>query len=168
MKSAFRIYKNISPSYFTNFHKEDVFNLTKFSKNKPTLFFFKYTAQQQQQQPPPPAQSNGVGGAGRRGPGSIKWTKEGVSTSAERRLPFVHRFRPVGLPPPTGILESGNSTNSPGSGGPLPQGQQQQQQGQQQQQSNYHKKVTNKMSQYDTNPVGALQERYQSRGILPL
>jgi len=125
------------------------------------------SAQQQQQQPPPPAQSNGVGGAGRRGPGSIKWTKEGVSTSAERRLPFVHRFRPVGLPPPTGILESGNSTNSPGSGGPLPQGQQQQQQGQQQQQSNYHKKVTNKMSQYDTNPVGALQERYQSRGILP-
>ena len=109
-----------------------------------------------------------MGGAGRRGPGSIKWTKEGVSTSAERRLPFVHRFRPVGLPPPTGILESGNSTNSPGSGGPLPQGQQQQQQGQQQQQSNYHKKVTNKMSQYDTNPVGALQERYQSRGILPL
>lgn len=119
------------------------------------------TAQQQQQQPP--AQSNGVGGAGRRGPGSIKWTKEGVSTSAERRLPFVHRFRPVGLPPPTGILETGNSTNS-GSAGPLSQGQQQQGQ---QQQSNYHKKVTNKMSQYDTNPVGALQERYQSRGILP-
>ena len=26
-------------SYFTNFHKEDVFNLTKFSKNKPTQFF---------------------------------------------------------------------------------------------------------------------------------
>ena len=105
-----------------------------------------------------------MGGAGRRGPGSIKWTKEGVSTSAERRLPFVHRFRPVGLPPPVGLVETG-STNS-GSGGPLPQHQQQQQG--QQQQSNYHKKVTNKMSQYDTNPVGALQERYQSRGILPL
>ena len=43
------------------------------------------------------------GGQGRRGPGSIKWTKEGVSTSAERRLPFVHRFRPVDLPPPAGL-----------------------------------------------------------------
>jgi len=28
-------------------------------------------------------------------------------------------------------------------------------------------KALNKMSQYETNPVGALQERYQSRGVLP-
>ena len=68
------------------------------------------------QQPPQPQQAaqassaNGTaqqgsasGGGGRRGPGSIKWTKEGVSTSAERRLPFVHRFRPVDLPPPAGL-----------------------------------------------------------------
>ena len=65
-------------------------------------------------QPPQPqaaqASANGTaqgsasgGGQGRRGPGSIKWTKEGVSTSAERRLPFVHRFRPVDLPPPAGL-----------------------------------------------------------------
>jgi len=105
---------------------------------------------QQQQQQPPPAQSNGVGGAGRRGPGSIKWTKEGVSTSAERRLPFVHRFRPVGLPPPVGLVAV---TQPEHASGPLPYP--------------IYKKVANKMSQYDTNPVGALQERYQSRGILP-
>lgn len=99
----------------------------------------------------PPAQSNGVGGLGRRGPGSIKWTKEGVSTSAERRLPFVHRFRPVGLPPPVGLV---TVTQPEPASGPLPHQVQ-------------FKKQANKMSQYDTNPVGALQERYQSRGILP-
>ena len=70
--------------------------------------------QQASVQPPQPqaaqASANGTaqgsasgGGQGRRGPGSIKWTKEGVSTSAERRLPFVHRFRPVDLPPPAGL-----------------------------------------------------------------
>lgn len=98
------------------------------------------------------------GGGGRRGPGTIKWTKEGVSTSAERRLPFVHRFRPVGLPPPVGLVTSDPVTQ------------------QVQQQSYSHaantphphlSKALNKMSQYETNPVGALQERYQSRGILP-
>ena len=113
------------------------------------------------QQPQQPTQQSN-GGLGRRGPGSIKWTKEGVSTSAERRLPFVHRFRPVGLPPPVGLVtvtqpEAATSvTNTPGNAGPLPH------------QVQYSKKGANKMSQYDTNPVGALQERYQSRGILPL
>lgn len=112
------------------------------------------------QQPQQPTQQSN-GGLGRRGPGSIKWTKEGVSTSAERRLPFVHRFRPVGLPPPVGLVtvtqpEAATSvTNTPGNAGPLPH------------QVQYSKKGANKMSQYDTNPVGALQERYQSRGILP-
>jgi len=110
------------------------------------------------------AGSTSGGGGGRRGPGSIKWTKEGVSTSAERRLPFVHRFRPVDLPPPAG-LSSAASASAPG-----------QQTGSQQQGTYSHapgslgphvSKALNKMSQYETNPVGALQERYQSRGVLP-
>jgi len=125
--------------------------------------------QQPPSQPPPTQASNGTsqgstsggGQGGRRGPGSIKWTKEGVSTSAERRLPFVHRFRPVDLPPPVGLV------NAPGSGG--------QQAGQQQATYSHApgalgphvSKALNKMSQYETNPVGALQERYQSRGVLP-
>lgn len=96
--------------------------------------------------------SNGTNGGGRRGP-TIKWTKEGVSTSAERRLPFVHRFRPVDLPPPVGLVQSASSVN---------QTQQVNSQG-----YNNHPKIMNKMAQMDTNPVGALQERYQSRGILP-
>ena len=112
------------------------------------------------QQPQQPTQQS-ANGLGRRGPGSIKWTKEGVSTSAERRLPFVHRFRPVGLPPPVGLVTQVNEpassvTTAPGNAGPLPH------------QVQYSSKRANKMSQYDTNPVGALQERYQSRGILPL
>lgn len=113
----------------------------------------------------PPHQSSAHNGRQQRGPGSIKWTKEGVSTSAERRLPFVHRFRPVGLPPPPGLSSAVVTT-------------QQQQLTSQQQQQTYQlsstplhatvtPKVLAKMSQYDTNPVGALQERYQSRGILP-
>lgn len=125
--------------------------------------------QQPPSQPPPTQASNGTsqgstsggGQGGRRGPGSIKWTKEGVSTSAERRLPFVHRFRPVDLPPPVGLV------NAAGSGG--------QQAGQQQATYSHApgalgphvSKALNKMSQYETNPVGALQERYQSRGVLP-
>jgi len=119
---------------------------------------------QQAPPPPPPTQaSNGTagstsGGGGRRGPGSIKWTKEGVSASAERRLPFVHRFRPVDLPPPSGLLNAASASvsgqqqtysHTPGSLGP------------------HVSKALNKMSQYETNPVGALQERYQSRGVLP-
>ena len=105
------------------------------------------------------AAATGGGGGGRRGPGTIKWTKEGVSTSAERRLPFVHRFRPVGLPPPVGLVTA--SSEQPASvtqpqntyNTPLPHP--------------HLSKTLNKMSQYETNPVGALQERYQSRGILP-
>jgi len=124
---------------------------------------------QQASQPPPTQASNGTagsasGGGGRRGPGSIKWTKEGVSTSAERRLPFVHRFRPVDLPPPVGLVNAASASVSG------------QQAGQQQQPTYSHapgslgphvSKALNKMSQYETNPVGALQERYQSRGVLP-
>lgn len=123
---------------------------------------------QQASQPPLTQASNGTagsasGGGGRRGPGSIKWTKEGVSTSAERRLPFVHRFRPVDLPPPVGLVSAASASvsgqqagqqqptysHAPGSLGP------------------HVSKALNKMSQYETNPVGALQERYQSRGVLP-
>ena len=123
---------------------------------------------QQASQPPPTQASNGTagsasGGGGRRGPGSIKWTKEGVSTSAERRLPFVHRFRPVDLPPPVGLVNAASASVSG------------QQTGQQQPTYSHASgalgphvsKALNKMSQYETNPVGALQERYQSRGVLP-
>ena len=130
---------------------------------------------QQQASVQPPQQaaqaSNGTaqgsasgGGQGRRGPGSIKWTKEGVSTSAERRLPFVHRFRPVDLPPPAGLVSAASASVSG------------QQAGQQQPTYSHAgqgslgphiSKALNKMSQYETNPVGALQERYQSRGVLP-
>ena len=106
--------------------------------------------------------SNGSNGGGRRGP-TIKWTKEGVSTSAERRLPFVHRFRPVDLPPPVGLVNAASASVSG------------QQTGQQQPTYSHASgalgphvsKALNKMSQYETNPVGALQERYQSRGVLP-
>lgn len=110
------------------------------------------------------AQGSASGGGGRRGPGSIKWTKEGVSTSAERRLPFVHRFRPVDLPPPAGLVSAASASVSG------------QQAGQQQPTYSHAgqgslgphiSKALNKMSQYETNPVGALQERYQSRGVLP-
>lgn len=109
------------------------------------------------------AQGSASGGGGRRGPGSIKWTKEGVSTSAERRLPFVHRFRPVDLPPPAGLVSAASASVSG------------QQAGQQQPTYSHAQgslgphisKALNKMSQYETNPVGALQERYQSRGVLP-
>ena len=121
--------------------------------------------QHQASQPPPTQASNGIagstsGGGGRRGPGSIKWTKEGVSTSAERRLPFVHRFRPVDLPPPVGLVSAASASG--------------QQAGQQPPTYSHApalgthvSKTLNKMSQYETNPVGALQERYQSRGVLP-
>ena len=119
------------------------------------------------------AGSTGGSGGGRRGPGSIKWNEEGVSTSAERRLPFVHRFRPVDLPPPVGLVTAaGQHTNGQagqptyshathaGQGGigvPVTSAQL----------GPHITKALNKMSQYETNPVGALQERYQSRGILP-
>ena len=72
---------------------------------------------------------------------TIRWNQAGISTSAERRLPFVHRFR--GLPPPAG----------PPTAAPIP----------------YPTKVkSTKMSTYETNPVGALQERFQSRNINPV
>ena len=117
----------------------------------------------------PSQQVNGGGGNppvtsnGRRGPGSIKWTKEGVSTSAERRLPFVHRFRPVDLPPPVGLVTASSATSVAHS---------------QHTYSNLGSQAIpthsanfgqalKKMSQYDTNPIGALQERFQSKGILP-
>lgn len=124
--------------------------------SSPPLNYNYQTAQPQapQQQQ---ALSNGSGGGSRRGPGSIKWTKEGVSTSAERRLPFVHRFRPVGLPPPVGLVTAASSSESSS------------------QQPAYSSallgphisKALSKMSQYETNPVGALQERFQAKGILP-
>ena len=72
-------------------------------------------------------------------------SKAGISTSAERRLPFVHRFR--GLPPPAG----------------LPAGQTREQQS-----AAKAAAKAAKMSNYETNPVGALQERFQSRGIVPI
>jgi len=72
---------------------------------------------------------------------TIRWNQAGISTSAERRLPFVHRFR--GLPPP-----AGPPTATPN---PFPT-----------------KTKSAKMSTYETNPVGALQERFQSRGINPV
>ena len=71
---------------------------------------------------------------------SIRWNQAGISTSAERRLPFVHRFR--GLPPP-----AGPPTLTPNQVPVIAK--------------------SPKMSTYDTNPVGALQERYQSRGLTP-
>lgn len=112
-----------------------------------------------QQPPTQQALNNGSSGGGsRRGPGSIKWTKEGVSTSAERRLPFVHRFRPVGLPPPVGLVTAASSSGSGSSQQPP------------QTYSNlgpHISKALSKMSQYETNPVGALQERFQAKGILP-
>ena len=89
-------------------------------------------------------QSNGTSAAGSYNGNhrsSIRWNQAGISTSAERRLPFVHRFR--GLPPPAGPPT-------------LPQNQVQ-----------ANKAKSGKMSTYETNPVGALQERFQSRGISP-
>ena len=67
----------------------------------------------------------------------------GFSTSAERRLPFVHRFR--GLPPPAGLPASQRGSTA----------------------QQDPAKLAAKMSNYESNPVGALQERFQSRGIVP-
>lgn len=118
-----------------------------------------------QPQTQPQTQVNGTAGngAGRRGlgVGSIKWTKEGVSTSAERKLPFVHRFRPVGLPPPVGLVTAASGSTT------ATTVQQSQAYGSLAAAGPHINKALNKMSQYETNPVGALQERFQSRGVLP-
>ena len=145
-------------------------------------------------------------------PGSIRWTAAGISTSAERRLPFVHRFRPVGQggsgvgnqdshnragnldarhqhPQGTGNPHHSHNPNynshGPqsqdarlnGPGGHLGHRQnyhnyrrQDNFQDQNQRdltQSEKEKRAKDKMAQYETNPVGSLQERFQSRGIPP-
>lgn len=152
------------------------------------------------------------GGHNPQNPGSIRWTAAGISTSAERRLPFVHRFRPVGQGGSgvgtqeahnrTGSLEvrhqhpqgpgnphhSHNPNYNPhgpasqdarvtGSGGHLGhrpnynnyrrQDNFQDQHQRELTQAEKEKRAKDKMAQYETNPVGALQERFQSRGIPP-
>ena len=149
------------------------------------------------------------GGHNPQNPGSIRWTAAGISTSAERRLPFVHRFRPVGQ-----VGSAANNQDSHGRTGNLdarhqhPQGvgnphhshnqnynshgplsQDARVAGHLGQRSTYHtyrrqdnfqdphqrdlsqaekdKRNKDKMAQYETNPVGSLQERFQSRGIPP-
>lgn len=100
--------------------------------------------QQQQQLNNPSGVTNGIGPnqlgqprPNRNRGGQPRWNLAGIYTSAERRLPFVHRFR--GLPPQPGQVPPRRPQ-----GPPKPS-----------------------MSTYETNPVGALQERFQSRGIVP-
>ena len=148
------------------------------------------------------------GGHNPQNPGSIQWTANGISTSAERRLPFVHRFRPVGQagsqdghnrtanmdvrhqhPQGTGNphhshnpgYNSHGSTSQDarilGSGGHLGhrpgynnyrrQDNFQEPSQRELSQAEKERRAQDKMAQYETNPVGALQERFQSRGIPP-
>jgi len=149
------------------------------------------------------------GGHNPQNPGSIRWTAAGISTSAERRLPFVHRFRPVGQvgsaannqdshgrtgnldarhQHPQGVGNPHHSHNQNyNSHGPLSQDArvaghlgQRSTYNTYRRQDNFHdphqrdlsqaekdKRNKDKMAQYETNPVGSLQERFQSRGIPP-
>lgn len=116
-------------------------------------------------------------------PGTIRWSANGISTSAERRLPFVHRFRPVstvsntnGAPPPPSS-GSGASHHHPyhpsGSGQhprgyPYPSNQPQNHQVHRQSHPDIKaQKLAKTMAQYESNPIGALQEKFQPRGIIP-
>jgi len=64
---------------------------------------------------------------------TIKWNEAGISISAKRQLPFVHRFRglppPAGPPPPLELLPSVST-------------------------------IGKKATQYQANPVGALQVNF--------
>ena len=150
------------------------------------------------------------GGHNPQNPGSIRWTAAGISTSAERRLPFVHRFRPVGQggsgvvnqdgsnrtgnldvrhQHPQGVGNPHHSHNpNYNSHGPPSQDARvggghlghrptyhtyrrqdnfQDPHQRELSQVEKEKRAKEKMAQYETNPVGALQERFQSRGIPP-
>ena len=107
-------------------------------------------------------------------PGTIRWSANGVSTSAERRLPFVHRFRPVPAQSQPQTY-NGSTVQTPSTGQhqhhyhSSNQGRSYQQQQQQhilRQQQQQEKRARN-MAQYETNPIGALQERFQARGMIP-
>ena len=145
------------------------------------------------------------GGHNPQNPGSIRWTAAGISTSAERRLPFVHRFRPVGQvgnqegqsrpgnldvrhqhPQGTGNPHHSHNSNYSTHGPPSQDARNAGHLGHRQTYHNFRrqdnfqdphqrdlsqaekdKRNKDKMAQYETNPVGALQERFQSRGIPP-
>ena len=178
--------------------------------NHPSQYLKQSTQETRQEQRHTRGDNRYQGGHNPQNPGSIRWSAGGLSTSAERRLPFVHRFRPVGQSGP-GSQDGHNKAanldirhqhpqgtgnprhpHNPGynSRGPLSQdariaglgGHV----GQRPAYHNYHrqdhfqdqnqrdltqaekdKRAQDKMAQYDTNPVGALQERFQSRGIPP-
>jgi len=145
-----------------------------------------YQVDQQQQQ----QQQQQQGARAGQNP-SIRWQQSNgngtpTGTTAERRLPFVHRFH------------RGSNQQQPNQGSssnvliqPYHHHQQQQQGGggghqggggghhnphhhHHRTQQSYHQQVLKQqekrarnMAQYETNPIGALQERFQSRGIIP-
>jgi len=122
---------------------------------------------------------------------SIRWQQSNgtgtpTGTTAERRLPFVHRFhrgssnqqQPNQGSSSNVLIQPYHHHNQQG------QGQQGHHQGHQSgghhnpnhhhRQQSYHQQVLKQqekrarnMAQYETNPIGALQERFQSRGIIP-
>lgn len=126
---------------------------------------------------------------------SIRWQQSNGSgtpptgTTAERRLPFVHRFHRGGgnqqqanQGSSTGNVliqpyhsHSGNSQAGGGSAGHSGQdARTHAQHSHHRSQASYaaqqvkrEEKRARNMAQYETNPIGALQERFQSRGIIP-
>jgi len=153
------------------------------------------------QQPTTEHQSRqGQQGQSREGGQNIRWQQQNngsgpTGTTAERRLPFVHRFHRnqqnqgnqgnvLIQPYPHGQQGGGGGT----AGGPQGhQGQGHHNHHHQGGQANHHhhphhhrtpqtyhqqvlkqqEKRARNMAQYETNPIGALQERFQSRGIIP-
>lgn len=121
---------------------------------------------------------------------SIRWQQSNGSgtpptgTTAERRLPFVHRFHRGGNQQANQGSSTGNVLIQPyhhsgqqGGGQhsgsergerphPHPHSHRSQASYAAQQLKQQEKRARN-MAQYETNPIGALQERFQSRGIIP-
>lgn len=119
---------------------------------------------------------------------SIRWQQSNgtgtpTGTTAERRLPFVHRFHRGSNQQQSNQGSSSNVLIQPYHHHQQGQGQQGHHQGHQsghhnphhhRTQQSYHQQVLKQqekrarnMAQYETNPIGALQERFQSRGIIP-
>jgi len=132
---------------------------------------------------------------------SIRWQQSNGSgtpptgTTAERRLPFVHRFhrgsnqQQANQGSSTNVLiapyhhsgQQGGSNTSQHSGHSGSGSGQQREGGNPSHAHSHHRsqasyaaqqlkqqeKRARNMAQYETNPIGALQERFQSRGIIP-
>jgi len=164
-------------------HQEHQPQQQQYSYNTPEANYQVEQQQQQQQQSVRAGQNP-----------SIRWQQSNGSgtpptgTTAERRLPFVHRFhrganQQANQGSSTNVLiqpyhhsgqqgggqHSGNQGSGGGGGnhGPHPHAHHRSQASYAAQQLKQQEKRARNMAQYETNPIGALQERFQSRGIIP-